>query len=45
MNDTNGTIVTLENGQSYQLPQYQMYPQLLQRPKNNSSNEENVSNH
>ena len=40
INDSNGTIVTLENGQTYQIPQYQMYAPVLQRAQNGSINEE-----
>ncbi len=31
INDANGTIVTLENGQTYQLPQYHMGATIFQR--------------
>ncbi len=31
MNDVTGTIVTLENGQTYQLPQYHMGATIFQR--------------
>ena len=44
LNEANGAVYTLENGQ-YQLPQYQVYAPMFQRPVNNQTSEDAVSNY